>query len=364
MRRLLIFAYAFDETSQVFSHQIGVIQSLSKEFDQTVVIAAQVGAKELQEYSGDPKSKNRIIVIQADFSRKNSHLRNAQRFLALILFLKNFQFHTVFYFMTETSAALFGAYFKVSHTRQVLWYAHARKSYRLVIASFFVDLICSSTKGSMPLDSNKIRLIGQMVDEKLFPYSPKALSRDLTLIHYGRFDESKNIGFLLQVAERLVTFKSKMRLKVIGSPSTRRSIMYQKQIMENFIEIISSGRVEILPACLRSQLSQHLMESDIFLHAFQGSLDKSLVEATLVGMPVVTLNQEYLREFGTWSKASNGTGADLVEFLLNEVRAILSLSSSSLQAERFRRYKIALENHSLAPWTAKMSKLLLESDKD
>jgi hypothetical protein len=253
-----------------------------------------VGTKESQKYYSDPRSKNRIIVIQKDFSSTNSHLSNARRFLALILFLKHFQFHTVFYFMTETSAVLFGTYFKLRNIRQVLWYAHAHKSYRLVIASYLVDIICSSTRGSMPLASNKVRLVGQMVDETLFPFSPRTLSRDLALIHYGRFDQSKNIG-----------------LKVIGSPSTQNSMSYQKQIIDSFADIITSGRVQILPACLRSQLSQHLMDSDIFLHAFQGSLDKSLVEATLIGMPVVTLNREYLREFGTWSKTPYREGNDL-----------------------------------------------------
>jgi glycosyltransferase involved in cell wall biosynthesis len=364
MRRLLIFAYAFDETSQVFSHQIGVIESMAKRFDQTVVIAAKVGTKESQNYSGDPKSKKKIIVIQADFSRSVSHLRNAQTFLALIRFLKNVPFHSVFYFMTETSAALFGAYFKIRNIKQVLWYAHAHKSYRLVIASFFVDLICSSTKGSMPLASNKIHLIGQMVDEKLFPYSPKPLSRDLALIHYGRFDRSKNIGLLLQVAEKLIKFEPRMRLKIIGSPSTQSSMLYQKQIMAQFSEIITSGSVKILPACLRTQLYNHLIVSDIFLHAFQGSLDKSLVEATLVGVPVVTLNQEYLREFGTWSKTSNGNSTDSIEFLVNEILSLISLDLSSLKAEQLRRSSLALENHSLANWTVKMSNLLIEADKD
>lgn len=364
MRRLLIFAYAFDETSQVFSHQIGVVESLSSQFDQTVVIASKVGTKESQKYSSDPKSKNRIIVIQEDFSSTNSHLSNARRFLALILFLKHFQFHTVFYFMTETSAVLFGTYFKLRNIRQVLWYAHAHKSYRLVIASYLVDIICSSTRGSMPLASNKVRLVGQMVDETLFPFSPRTLSRDLALIHYGRFDQSKNIGLLLKVTEKLMVFKPEVRLKVIGSPSTQNSMSYQKQIIDSFADIITSGRVQILPACLRSQLSQHLMDSDIFLHAFQGSLDKSLVEATLIGMPVVTLNREYLREFGTWSKTPYREGNDLAEFLVNEVLSVVSLSPSRLKAEQFRRHKIALENHSLTRWTIKMSKLLFESEKN
>lgn len=363
MRRLLIFAYAFDETSQVFSHQIGVVKSLSSQFDQTVVIASKVGSKESQEYSSDPKSNNRTIVIQADFSRSNSFLSNVRRFLTLISFLRDFQFHSVFYFMTETSAVLFGAYFRLRKIRQILWYAHAHKSIRLVIASYLVDLICSSTRGSMPLDSNKIRLIGQMVDETLFSFSPKALSRNLVLIHYGRFDESKNIGLLLRVTEKLIVFKPEILFKVIGSPSTQYSTSYQEQIIKDFAEIISSGRVMIFPACLRSQLSQHLMKSDIFLHAFQGSLDKSLVEATLVGLPVVTLNHEYLREFGTWSEKSFREDIDLAEFLVNEVLSVVSLSSSKLAAEQFRRHKIAIENHSLTRWSSKMSKLLLETEE-
>jgi len=361
MRRLLIFAYAFDETSQVFSHQIGVIQSLTQHFDQVVVIAAKVDEKELQTYSSDPHSKNRIIIIQVDLSRVSSQFRTLQKYLSLILFLRKLSFDAVFYFMTETSVVLFGTFFKVRRIRQVLWYAHAHKSLRLIIASLFVDLICSSTEGSMPLKSKKIRLIGQMVDEKMFQYSPKILSKDLTLIHYGRFDKSKNIGILIQVVQELLALNLEVRLRVIGSPSNQSSDSYQKQIIETYGKTISTGRVEILPACLRSQLSLHLEKSDIFLHAFHGSLDKSLVEATLVGVPVVTLNQEYLREFGPWYKTSDRNSVDLLEFLVHEVLTVVSMDISSLHAELLRRYKIALENHSLSNWNVKMKNLLLNS---
>lgn len=361
MRRLLIFAYAFDETSQVFSHQIGVIEHLAKHFDQTVVIAAKVGAKELQKYSRDPNSKNCIIVIQADFSRMYPKLRNLQTLFSLMLYLRHFSFHAVFYFMTETSAALFGIYFKVRKIRQVLWYAHAHKSLRLVVASFFVDLICSSTEGSMPLTSKKIRLIGQMVDEKMFQFSPKKHSKDLTLIHYGRFDTSKNIGMLIQVVQELLALNLEVRLRVIGSPSNQDSEFYQKQIIETYGKLINIGRVEILPACLRSQLPLHLEKSDIFLHAFRGSLDKSLVEATLAGVPVVTLNQEYLREFGPWSNGSDKNSADHLQFLVNEVLTVISLDTSNLKAELLRRYKVALEKHSMSNWNVKMKNLLVNS---
>jgi glycosyltransferase involved in cell wall biosynthesis len=260
--------------------------------------------------------------------------------------------------MTETSAVLFGLYFSLIQCRQVLWYAHAHKSVRLIIAAIFMNSICSSTKGSMPLKSSKVVLIGQLADPALFPFSPKDLSKDLTLIHYGRFDQSKNIRLLIQVLKRLLDQGVNSKLIIIGSPTTLESEQYQLTIRREFQELLNTDALTIAPAQPRAELISYLNRCDIFLHAFQGSLDKSIIESTLAGIPIATLNQEYLNNFGKWDNGEQWLQENDVAILSQEILAIKSMNKMDLRIELDRRFNIALQDHTLEKWVFKLLPLL------
>ena len=360
MNRLLVFVYDFDETSQVFSHQVEIVKMLAKHFDQVFVVTPRIGIKERGIYTLDPASKDSIVVIEGNFSRSVGFLSSIKSYFRILNVLRRIRFSSVFYFMTETSAIYFGFYFFVRSCPQTLWYAHAHKSLRLILASIFMNSICSSTKSSMPLKSRRVSLIGQMADPQLFPYSPKSLSKNLKLVHFGRFDESKNIGVLIQVLNRLIQEGIKASLLVIGSPTTHKSRIYQSKIKQEFQDLIEVGVLKILPSQPRAEMRRFLSRCDVFIHAFQGSLDKTLIESTLMGLPVITLNQGYLNEFGTWNKSGDKVVLNFDFFLFQELIAMREINEVDLRREVDNRYQIALREHSLDKW---LSNLLLIIDK-
>ena len=93
----------------------------------------------------------------------------------------------------------------------------------------------------------------------------------------------------------------------------------------------------------------------LFLNLFIGSLDKTLVEATLMGLPVVTWNQEYCREFGTWSK---GHASESISFIIDEINALQHISDDEYVREVYRRYELAKQNHSLDSWIIRLLAIL------
>jgi len=212
----------------------------------------------------------------------------------------------------------------------------------------------------MPLKSRRVSLIGQMADPRLFPYSPKSLSKNLKLVHFGRFDESKNIGVLIQVLNRLIQEGIKASLLVIGSPTTHKSRIYQSKIKQEFQDLIEVGLLKILPSQPRAEMRGFLSRCDVFIHAFQGSLDKTLIESTLMGLPVITLNQGYLNEFGKWNKSGDNVVLDFDFFLFQELIAMREMNEVELRREVDNRHQIALRDHSLDKW---LSNLLLIIDK-
>jgi hypothetical protein len=142
-------------------------------------------------------------------------------------------------------------------------------------------------------------------------------------------------------------------LTIIGTPSKKSSLDYQNSLRNNYADLVNSGSLKFLPAIKRELLPTVLSEYDLFLHAYIGSLDKVILEATLVGVPVATLNQEYLTIFGTWSKIKN-TDVNLE----SEISSILKLSSSEIQIDLKNRSKIASNNHSIQQWINKVQHIL------
>ena len=94
-----------------------------------------------------------------------------------------------------------------------------------------------------------------------------------------------------------------------------------------------------------------MQDSGCFFHAYIGSLDKTLVESTMLSVPVVTINPEYIKIFGSWSSSGSVS-------LDSEYRAMRSLNFTELELELERRHSLALRNHSLTNWINLLSQLL------
>jgi hypothetical protein len=107
----------------------------------------------------------------------------------------------------------------------------------------------------------------------------------------------------------------------------------------------------------RKNIPLAVEEFDVFLNLFSGSLDKTLIEATFMGKPVVTWNQEYCRDFGTWSGAPVAKSLD---FISREILALQSVKSSDLRAELERRLNLGLEMHSFDGWIYRLASALRE----
>ena len=92
---------------------------------------------------------------------------------------------------------------------------------------------------------------------------------------------------------------------------------------------------------------------DFFLHAYRGSLDKALLEATCHGLPVVTLNKEFIEIFGKWGRTNELS-------LESEFLALSNLDNVARNAEIERRANIVVREHSLDHWTERMVTILSE----
>jgi hypothetical protein len=87
-------------------------------------------------------------------------------------------------------------------------------------------------------------------------------------------------------------------------------------------------------------------------------LDKALLEATISGLPVITLNREYVEIFGRWNKSTFHLD------LRSELTALQRLNESEITSELIQRSALVRENHSLNSWITKLACILQGKGQD
>jgi hypothetical protein len=92
------------------------------------------------------------------------------------------------------------------------------------------------------------------------------------------------------------------------------------------------------------------------MHSYVGSLDKSLLEATALRMPVITINKEYCRLFGNWGYTDSAIS------IKSEYIAMRNLTDLERASEIDRRYEILNLSHSLKHWSGRILQLVEEDN--
>ena len=335
---LLVLNYEMDESSQVFSHQIDVVRGLAKVFNRVVVITNKVGSGALP---------NNVEVYESSWTQ-GKRLRNSIRFLwKFCKILRTTAPMTIFSHMTEVQSVITSPITRFLGIRHVIWYAHKSKSSAMNINSLFVDRILTSTSGSCPYIGKKVQIIGQAIDEKQFFFEFHSLKTPIKLVHIGRFDPSKNIDSIIRACDEVQVSGVKLSLTIVGAPSSSLHFAYADSLKRNVGLMKTLNWINFQEPIARNQIPDFLHNFDIFVHAFEGSLDKSIVEATFSGLPVVTINKEYLRIFGSWSNSESPT-------LNDELLSVIAMHEHQLAKEIERRHSIALSGHSMNRWLEKL----------
>lgn len=341
-KNLLIFNYATDEQDQVFAHQIEAVRSLSLKFRKVYVITASKGAGSL------PDNVKCIESKWVPGKHITNSLRLIKSFLGVIIRDRDI---VVFSHMTEVQSVLVSPLTRALRIKHIVWYAHASRSLAMNLNRVLLNSIVTSTIGSCPYSGQKVKILGQAIDEKFFKFTNRKVSSPYKLVHIGRTDPSKDIKRLIEFTEAINSLGYLSTLTIVGRPSNTKFDYYLEDLLSLQETLKEPNRFIFRGPIERNLVPRYLESFNIFIHAFIGSLDKTLVEATLCGIPVLTLNHEYRSIFGRWSTTANGS-------LEEEFLALIALNPKQLALELERRRKIAEEKHSLSGWVEKISNLL------
>ena len=342
MKNLLIINYAMDENSPVFSHQVEATNEISNYFSQVFVLTSQIG-------SYPPKNNVRVTSMEWKPGR---NLRNLIAFYRNVYFiLRKYNIDVVFCHMTDVQSALLSIPLKILGIKHFLWYAHATKSKFLVFSSYFVTGLISSTKGSLPLQKPNSHIIGQAINAQKFDFQVRGSYDFSKFVHFGRLDKSKRIFEIVESIEKEKIYNSRTTLTLYGSPSSLKSSTYVEQILQGSRGKFEDDWLTVLAPVPRNSIGTLLSNFDIFIHGYLGSLDKTILEATFIGIPVVTSNPEYLTIFGSWNPLGFVS-------LNDEIQSLKGLKDSELAIALKYRRQLAHKNHSLTNWGKRVGEIL------
>lgn len=326
----------------LLSHQINVVRKLSPYFRKITVLTGNT-SHEIMPSNVKVISMNWVL---------NSPVRNASRYLLCLtrIFLGD-RPDVVFSHMTEVQSLFVIPYTKIMKTPHYLWYAHKHKSFALIICRQFVTSIITSTNGSCPYSGDEVISIGQAIDFEQFFRLPQSKSNRMDLVHIGRSDPAKKIDIIIEAFTFARIQFPMLRLTIIGSPSSSENRVKLEKIKSRHQELILDGSLGFLESVERNAVPQILQNYDLFIHAYNGSLDKSILESVTAGIPVVTLNHEFRLQFGAWSDNQNSNLGD-------ELVSCLTQDSKILVEKVKKQQQIILESHSLRNWIARLAAIL------
>jgi len=331
-----------DEFSPVYSHQIGVVNNLSNHFDKVTVLTGKLGicqvASNVEIYSSNWKAGKRVY----------SSLALITIFLKLIITKR---FSVIFSHMTSTQAALISPISRTLRIKHYLWYTHTSKSKALRICHFSTNGILTATLGSCPVSGSKIYVVGHSIDSNLFTKRSDLNYPILNFVHAGRLDPIKRIDYVINSISIKKQENPGLTFTQIGMASSDRYLDYQNNILNS--SQYKSWCV-FTNSLKRNDLPSKLREFDAFIHACDAGLDKSLLEATFTGLPVLTINKQYLEIFGNWGLEKKGVNTNLIE----EINGLLSLSKEDIKIELEKRYQIAQGGFEIKGWTSRVAEIL------
>ena len=344
-RHLLILTYEMDESSQLFSHQVVVVNQLAKLFEEVTVLTGKIG---------EHKVDLNVKVLSSRW-QNGKRIRSIIRFLSIFLttVLRN-RPTAIFSHMTSIQSAFAAPITLILRIKHYLWYAHTSNNIYLKVSHLFLNGILTATDGSCPIKSTKVKVIGHSIDPLVFSRKDEVIYPIKKFIHIGRFDPIKNIELIVETIREIKKSHPDITFNNFGSPSKEVYAEYESKVIEDFSTIQNLEYIKFNASINGNKLPSIIKSYDVFIHACDAGLDKSILEATLAGLPVVTINKQYLDIFGSWTTNSDTSQVSLT----SEALILLNFSNKDLIVELDRRYKIALQHADIRLWASKVKNII------
>lgn len=333
---LLIVNYTLDKEHPLLGHQIGLVESIGRKLRPIIVI-----------------STNSVLPFQSPSVTSFGVPASRHRLWKIALFLKiyiliilRYRPKNILFHMNPTYAVLGSWVGRLFGAQIFLWYTHKSLTLSTRVAVAACNKVLTASLDSVNITSKKIVATGHHIDTSRLATFPYTLDFKSAVV-LGRISPSKNIHEILKCVYSLKDKWHLSNLDLIGPISDHE---YHSALI-NFCLEFNIKNVSFQGALPQSSWTTLICKYGLALHASQGSLDKSPLELTWMGIPVVSSNQSFINIFGSWSD-------DGFKSLNDEVQALFAKNPTELLVELDRRRVIVSKDHSMSAWTSTFLRLL------
>lgn len=222
----------------------------------------------------------------------------AVRFISLAWRLR-LDYDSVFVHMNPEYLILMGWFWRLRNTTSVLWYLHKSVDLKLRLGTFFADHIVTASKESFHLPSRKVVIVGHGIDP-LFDQVRRSKGDRLRILTWGRLSPIKRIERMISAVQALDEGGTRVQLTVVGAPARPADAAYLQELKS--LAQKRPGTVLFLGGVQHREIPALLSQADVSLNLSDtGSMDKSVLESLMAGIPVVSSNPafaEMLKPYG------------------------------------------------------------------
>ncbi len=278
--KLLICTQKVDKNDPILGFFHRWIEEFATQCESIIVICLEKGEYTLPE---------NVQVLSLGKEGGVSRLKYIYNFYRYI-WKERKKYDSIFVHMNQVYVILGGLLWRILGKKISIWYTHKSVTFSLRVAEGFVDTIFTASKKSFRLKSKKVMVVGHGIDTSLFSPEKYSNRKDDTILTVGRISESKQIIKMLDILKDYPSFK----LVIVGSPVTKEDFIYRDRFLNEVEQRELNNQVEIVGDVPQGELPPFYAKAKVFINlSVTGSLDKAVLEALSMNVPVYTTNEAF-----------------------------------------------------------------------
>ncbi len=331
--RLLVLTQKMDMRDPVLGFFHRWVEEFSRQWESVIVICL---------YEGEHHLPSNVRVFSLGKEGGASRIKYLKRFYTYI-WRERKNYDAVYVHMNQIYVLLGGLLWRMLGKKVSWWYAHGAVSALMRIAEKLTEVVFTSSLDGFRVPSKKIYVVGQGIDTELFSPVKREKKEMFRVVSVGRISLVKHIDVLINALSIILETNPNVEFYLYGLAQTEDERHCQEELKDLAKRKGVADKVHFAGAVLYTDLPHILAEADVFVQASQtGSMDKAVLEALAMDIPVVSTNPAFSSVPG-------------VTFVRQDAKAI---AQDVLAAQKISTRTYVLENHSLHALITKKTLIL------
>lgn len=288
-KTLVFFGLEMDNRSTLLQSNIDLLRAFSLYFEDVLVVVTHLGEipNDLQMHS----------FIELGGGSLLKRLRAILRLL-LVAFqvLQKRNDVSVFHHMSHRTVIFPGMIFRVLGIKQILWYSHHSIPLTLKSASRIVNCIVTPSKFSFPIDTSKVRVIGQAVDSNSIykNFKESRYKNVYRILSVGRVSRAKKLDKFVDIAQSLDR-GCNTELCLVGEVQDHK---YLEELRE--LTVLYGCKLENYGPVDRKKVFEQMTRFCFYFSGTPRGVDRAAIEAAMSGCIVLSENYGTLKLIGMY----------------------------------------------------------------